>query len=102
MKDLTKRKAIRSKAITQAAYGEDCCMCGRNDNTTVACHLNEQWAGKGMGLKASDIAIFFGCSTCHKDYDVYARISDKQLMRAMYRTWVRLIEMGIIQIKGMK
>ena len=102
MTDLTKRRAIRSDAIRKAANGESCTVCGRNDGTTVFCHLNESWAGKGMGQKADDIAGFFGCVDCHRDHDISDIVSDQQLMRAMYRTWVRLIEMGIITIKGMK
>ncbi len=101
MKDLTKRKPIRSKAIRKAAEGEACTVCGRNDGTTVFCHLNEGWAGKGMGQKADDIAGFFGCGTCHYLYDstVNGRPDDIAIMRAMYRTWVRLIDLGVITIK---
>ena len=102
MKDLTKRKAIRSKAITQAAKDEPCTVCGINNGTTVFCHLNEAWAGKGMGQKADDIAGFFGCGICHDLYDRHCQLNDEELMRGMYRTWVRLIETGIITIKGMK
>ena len=100
---LQKETIIRSKAITQAAKGEPCTVCGKNDGTTVFCHLNESWAGKGMGRKASDIAGFMGCRECHDIYDnriVGPRHSDKAIMRAMYRTWVRLIEKNIITIKG--
>src|SRR4030065_1434200 len=101
-----KRNPIRSKAITQAANGEACTVCGKNDGTTVFCHLNESWAGKGMGQKADDIAGFFGCGVCHTAYDHNGKSlqkygghtisgpDDKELMRAMYRTWVRLIELG--------
>lgn len=103
--DLTKRKAIRSDAIRKAANGEACTVCGRNDGTTVFCHLNESWAGKGIGRKADDIAGFFGCMDCHQRYDhgtTIPRNYAETLMRAMYRTWVRLIETGIITVKGMK
>lgn len=107
MKDLTKRVAIRSDAIRKAANGEDCTVCGRNDKTTVFCHLNESWAGKGMGQKADDIG-FFGCSFCHDVYD--GRIKEtagyhpaqepKVIMRAIYLTLRRLIELKVITIKG--
>jgi hypothetical protein len=105
MKDLTKRKAIRSDAIRKAAKGEDCCVCGRYDGTTVFCHLNESWAGKGTGQKADDLGGgFFGCSSCHYLYDstVDGRPNDADIMRAMYRTLRRLLELGVIQIKGKK
>lgn len=103
MKDLTRRKAIRSKAIRDAANGENCTVCGSNDGTTVFCHLNEAWAGKGMRQKADDIAGFFGCFNCHTSYDYEKEagenISDFIIMRAMYRTIRRLVEKGIIKIK---
>ena len=99
MKDLTKRKPIRSKAIRQAAKDESCTVCGLNDGTTVFCHLNESWAGKGIGQKADDIAGFFGCHGCHIDYDLHPGFDEyKRVIRAMYRTWRILIEKGIIKI----
>lgn len=98
---LEKRKPIRSKAIRDAANGESCCVCGRNDGTTVFCHLNESWAGKGMGQKADDIAGFFGCHDCHRKYDAMGGTGITEL-RAMYRTIRRLWELGIISIKGEK
>ena len=106
---LTKRHPIRSKAITQAAKDEPCTVCGSNDGSTVFCHLNESWAGKGMGQKADDIAGFFGCEVCHDWYDgrkilrgYTDKPDDRAVMRAMYRTWVRLIDKGIITVKGAK
>jgi hypothetical protein len=96
--NLTKRIPIRSKAIRNAAKGEACTVCGRNDGTTVFCHLNEGWAGKGMGQKADDIAGFFGCHECHRKYDSMGGTGITEL-RAMYRTWRRLIELGIIEVK---
>ena len=98
---LQKRKAIRSKAIRKAAEGEPCTLCGKNDGTTVFCHLNESWAGKSLSKKADDIAGFFGCNECHKQYDSVSMGLDRwEVMRAMYRTWRRLYELGIITIKG--
>jgi hypothetical protein len=98
---LQKRTPIRSKRITQAAKGEACTVCGSNDGTTVFCHLNESWAGKGIGQKADDIAGFFGCFDCHISYDepgTFGRkiLRDLDIMRAMYRTWRILWDKGII------
>ena len=103
---LEKRKPIRSEAILKSAEGESCTICGKNDGTTVFCHLNESWAGKGMGQKADDIAGFFGCNECHDLYDQRSsnlyNHSQYEIMRAMYRTWVSLIAKGIITIKDAK
>lgn len=99
---LPKHNYIRSKAILTSANGETCTICGINDGTIVFCHLNESWAGKGTRIKADDIAGFYGCFKCHKKYDEpkFDLILDITVMRAMYRTWKRLIEKNIITING--
>lgn len=96
---LEKRKPIRSKKITKAAKGEFCTICELKDDTVVFCHLNEWWAGKGLGQKADDIAGFFACQSCHDVYDGrkgHGSISDYAVLRAVYKTWRRLWDRGII------
>ena len=97
---IPKHNHIRCKAIRDAANGEDCTLCSENHGNTVFAHLNESWAGKGMKIKASDIAGMFLCFKCHSEYDNPHRnrdnIEDWEIMRAMYRTWKRLWERGII------
>ena len=93
---IQKHNHIRSKAIRNAAKGEACTVCEIQNETIVFCHLNESYAGKGLQIKADDIAGFFGCRDCHADYDNGDYLSDHDLLRAMYRTWRRLWERGII------
>ena len=98
---LPKHNHIRSKAIRDAARGEDCTLCSENHGNTVFAHLNESWAGKGRGIKADDLGGgFFACFNCHQKYDIPDRncsdIEDWEIMRAMYRTWRRLWDRGII------
>ena len=96
---IQKHNHIRSKAITQAANGEECTICERQDNSIVFCHLNESFSGKGMRIKADDIAGFFGCHRCHAEYDTPGSTLSQEywtIMRAMYRTWRRLWDRGII------
>ena len=98
---LQKRKPFRSKSITQAAKDEACTVCGRNDGTTVFCHLNESWAGKGMGQKADDCAWFFGCHICHDLYDNPRKGCEfftEVIMQAYYRTIRRLLDRGILKV----
>jgi hypothetical protein len=100
---LQKRKPFRSKAITQAANGEACTICGRNDGTTVFCHLNESWAGKGMGHKADDCAGFFGCHICHNHYDKTGSgksFSPETILWAYYLTIRRLLDRGILKVNA--
>lgn len=102
---IPKAKPIRSQKIRDAARGEHCTMngptCRYDRETTVFCHLNESFAGKGMGIKAHDIAGFFGCSECHSAYDL-GQLGDKYfyLLRAVTRTLTRLYEMGLLEVKG--
>ncbi len=102
---LQKRTPIRSKAIRDAARDEACTVCGNQNGTTVLAHLNEMWAGKGMGQKSDDIAAVFMCNICHDQYDRRVRMQSSVidadlLLRALYRTTRRLVEKGIIRIKG--
>ena len=100
-RNLIKRIPYRNKAILKAAEGEDCTVCGKNDGTTVFCHFNESFAGKGMAYKADDCAGFFGCSRCHKEYDEGVphplAVEDWEILRAYYRTIRRLIDKGVLQ-----
>lgn len=94
---IPKHNHIRCKAIRDAANGEDCTICGKNNGTTVFAHLNKQWAGKGLGIKADDIAGMFLCAEHHSEYDGRKFAFCEELVtRAMYRTWKRLWERGII------
>ena len=99
---------MRSNKIRQAARDEECTFrspwCNYNAETTVFCHLNEQFAGKGMGIKADDIG-FFGCSACHDIYDRRIQPSDEYkkeeyfyLLRAVVLTLQRLNQKGIIRV----
>ena len=62
----------RNPALLELASGKECLLlasegcCGRDGQTTVACHQNE---GKGMGLKQSDAKTVWGCWVCHSWYD---------------------------------
>jgi len=101
---IQKHNYVRSKAYTDAAKDQPCAICQRNDGTTVFCHLNKSWAGKGKGIKADDFAGFDGCYACHLHYDEPRSepFSDLTILRAMYRTIKNRIERDIIIVKGPK
>ena len=106
-----KRVPYRNKKILQAARGEECTInspvCNYDPSTVVACHSNSQEDGKGMGQKADDCFVAFGCSACHKwlDENVWYN-SDNRLdlmekaeyfHRAMKKTLRRLLDMGVLK-----
>ena len=105
MKDLTKRKAIRSEAIRNSANGETCTWpgCGSSHGVVFA-HSNMGVHGKGMGRKADDIFGAYMCHEHHIEYDSRGKHGATVLillfMLAMSETWKRLVYKGIIKIEG--
>ena len=109
MKDLTKRRAIRSKAIRASAHGELCTWPGCDSpNGVVFAHSNMSVHGKGTGRKSCDI---FGAYMCHEHHTKYDEAAyrgsvsyfcayESHFMRAMSETWKRLVYKGIIKIEG--
>ena len=101
MSDMQKRKPYRNSRVKQAARGECCTMesdfCNGDVETTVFCHLNEAYAGKGWGQKADDIG-FFGCHGCHTAYD-NKKLKDESfwVLRAVFRTTRRLLDLGVLK-----
>jgi len=104
---------MKSKAIRQSAKGEDCTLniagvCNYNPETTVLAHLPDE--SKGMGRKSDDISACYACSDCHDVIDgrsmkkLTVLVEDGELewymRRAMVRTWRRLVDKGIISIRG--
>lgn len=66
---VSKATYIRSKALREAYRLIPCQACGANDGTVVCAHANEGWAGKGMGIKASDENGASLCFACHSHLD---------------------------------
>lgn len=109
---LMKRQRIESKAIRQAARGELCTVqlagvCRHDTETTVLAHLPDE--SGGMGRKSDDISAVFACHSCHDCIDGRrpwphgdAGPREWYMRRAMVRTWRRLVELGVVNIKGVK
>lgn len=105
---------MRSNAIRMAARGENCTfeivgVCNHNPETVVLCHLPDE--SHGMGRKADDISAAFGCSACHDVIDrrvadtfeaIRPEVREQYMRRAQTRTMRRLIELGVVTIRGLK
>jgi len=101
---------IISNKIRASAREEPCTLqivgvCNHNWQTTVLAHLPDE--SNGMGTKPDDISACYACSSCHDAIDRRTLAPamtelDREfyMRRAMVRTWRRLVEKGIIQLKG--
>jgi len=96
---------IKSTAIRKAARGQDCTMqvvgvCNFNPETTIHAHFPSEIAG----YKATDISGGQICSACHDwiDRRIPSDDSDREfyMRRSQVRTMTRLVDMGIITVKG--
>lgn len=101
------KKPIRSKAIRESARGEDCTLqiagvCSYRPETVVLCHFPDE--SHGVGRKSDDISAGYGCSACHDWIDRRVKGRDEEaewyMRRSQTRTLRRLIERGIVVIKG--
>lgn len=62
----------RYPACLDAARGQSCVRCGRDDGTVVAAHytgLRQHIYGKGARIKGSDLVVADLCSKCHPHFD---------------------------------
>lgn len=108
MSSFFKKTAIRSRAILNAARGEDCTLrvpgvCLNESDTVVACHSNSHEDGHGKGIKSADIYVAFGCARCHAWLDNGHATRDEKrdiFHRGMKATWLRLVELDVVKIKG--
>jgi hypothetical protein len=102
---------IKSKALRDSARDEFCCLnivgiCNGDTMTTVLCHLPDE--SHGMALKADDISSCYGCSACHAAIDGRLKVElsgeerEFYLRRAQVRTLRKMVEKGLIAIKGVK
>lgn len=98
---------VVSDKIRESAKGERCTVrlpwcCDGGGETTVYAHL--PMPGLPAGYKVTDIAGCFSCRACHAAIDApgMTRWPDRErdLRRAQTLTLTRLIELGIVEIKG--
>lgn len=109
---------VRSDAIMDAANGQPCSLriasfvglsCS-GPSTVVGCHLPV--TGRGVATKATDLAVAFGCQTCHDILDGrnqnalevirdrYPAAFTSRLLEGLVETQARLVGMGVIVVEG--
>ncbi len=68
-----KTKVQRDQRIRDSARGEPCLIrlpgCPGGTDRTIWSHYRGSAGGKGMGLKAHDVAGAYGCTFCDAAYD---------------------------------
>lgn len=103
---------IESKPMRDSARGEQCTLqilgaCNQNPETTVLAHLPDE--SHGWARKADDVSACYACSSCHDIADGRAPWPageaphrDWYFRRAQTRTWRRMVELGVVAIKGVR
>ena len=98
-----------SRAIRDSARGENCTVqiypyCRDNPETVVLAHLPSE--DHGMALKSPDFWAAYACDLCHSIIDgrektvLPAEEIRACMYRGLYRTQKRLIEKGLMKVKG--
>lgn len=107
-------KPLRSKAMLDAARGQPCVRCNKNDGTTVACHyqgIRADAFGRGKSRKAHDLCIADLCGECHTRLDNYQNSNfadplvrridmSEDFMTCVIRTLIRRVRQGVLTAKG--
>ena len=99
------------KAITQSAKDEDCTLnivgsCLYRPETVVYCHFPDGRGGSNR--MKGPLHGGYGCYSCHQTIDGQNDITVSKgdmefyLRRSMNRTINRLIEKGLVTVKGLK
>ena len=97
---------VASKAIRDSARDQDCTLripgtCNFNPATTVLAHV--PCGQRGIGIKGPDVIAVYACSACHDALDkrIYGgEVDGWNVIRALAETQLKLIELGLIKVKG--
>lgn len=101
---------VISQKLRDSARDESCTLrligCLNGNETVVLCHASGTGM-KGTGMKAPDHFAMYGCQNCHDIIDgrkgIHGQHWDyRDIVRAVCETQMRMIEKGLIIIKGMK
>ncbi len=96
---------FRCRKLLDLAEDQACVMCENQDGTIVAAHSNLLEHGEGRGLKAHDGMAAWLCHRCHSQYDQggMSRAEARDfILTAISRTYMRMWDAEVIQVKGKK
>lgn len=98
-----KPQMFRSRKLLDAAEGQPCVLCNRQDGTTVAAHADMVEYGKGQRIKVHDCLSAWLCADCHRKIGDMSRLTKaerwEQWHRAFARTVVQWFKQGIVEVK---
>lgn len=96
---------IESRKYLDAAEGQPCIRCGRQDDTVVAAHycgLYSHRLGKGGGKKAHDHCTAHLCGRCHSYFDNYVDGNTEgralEFLLLILETQTRCIGQGVMKL----
>ena len=99
-----KQPIWRSPKYTQAAKGQSCVRCGKDDGTIVGAHytgFRQHAYGKGRGIKGSDITIADLCYDCHYYFDnpdEYKSVDrSEEFQHCVLLTIIRRLAAGVLK-----
>ncbi len=93
---------FRSRPLLDAAEGQACVCCGREDGTIVAAHLPGSFYGMpaGWGQKTHDWLTAHLCLRCHALVDGAPGRRDARLrLQLLCLTLERLFEDGVLRVE---
>lgn len=101
---------VRSRKLLDSSRGQICTLgfhgCKHDTETTVACHGNHDYMGKGGSIKSTDWLSVDGCAWCHsildgrQDSEYNQEQKDWFFWRALVKTTNRRIAEGLIKVEG--
>lgn len=98
----------KSQAIRDSARGEECTVrivgvCNGNAETSVWSHWPGIDGGRGMGIKAIDLAGAVCCSSCHDVVDGRAQLPAGATRESVLLDWAagHLRSLVILRQKGL-
>lgn len=102
---------FESQILRDAANGQSCVRCGKNDGTTCGAHytgFRRLEYGGGISQKVHDFCIADLCDECHRHMDTLSRkknkaqIHSEEFQHYVLLTIERRLMQGFLVVKGQR